>query len=182
MGKTLQAAHAEQSTATTTKKLVTKTGQPRKKGGAAAAPAAKRKGVRPGKGARRSWSVASETRLRNLMHRSNLLRTTADTLMLVHDGKVVTRRAAHLFNALGREPNTAGLDLHAAHLRDHHPPGLGTHQQRAVPGRSHEAHALGEIGHHEEIGRAMAETGVAKLYLRGEFAKSVARGAVRRGV
>ncbi len=36
-----------------------------------------------------------------------------------HDGKVIRRRAAHLFNALGREPNTAGLNLAAAgvHLR-----------------------------------------------------------------
>lgn len=30
------------------------------------------------------------------------------------DGKRVTRRARHLFNALGREPNTAGLGLEAA--------------------------------------------------------------------
>lgn len=29
----------------------------------------------------------------------------------IHDGKVITRRAAHLFNALGREPNTSGLNL-----------------------------------------------------------------------
>lgn len=34
-----------------------------------------------------------------------------------HDGKTVTRRAAHLFNALGREPNTAGLNLAAAGVR-----------------------------------------------------------------
>ena len=34
-----------------------------------------------------------------------------------HDGKLVTRRAAHLFNALGREPNTAGLDLAAAGVK-----------------------------------------------------------------
>jgi pyruvate/2-oxoglutarate dehydrogenase complex dihydrolipoamide dehydrogenase (E3) component len=32
----------------------------------------------------------------------------------IHDGKAVTRRAAHLFNALGREPNTGGLNLAAA--------------------------------------------------------------------
>ena len=32
----------------------------------------------------------------------------------VHDGKVIRRRADHLFNALGREPNTASLDLGAA--------------------------------------------------------------------
>ena len=32
----------------------------------------------------------------------------------VHDGKSVRRRADYLFNALGREPNTAGLNLPAA--------------------------------------------------------------------
>ncbi len=35
----------------------------------------------------------------------------------LHAGKMVTRRAAHLFNALGREPNTAGLNLAAAGVR-----------------------------------------------------------------
>lgn len=39
------------------------------------------------------------------------------TVKFLHDGKIVTRRAAHLFNALGREPNTQGLDLHAACVR-----------------------------------------------------------------
>ena len=34
-----------------------------------------------------------------------------------HAGKIVTRRAAHLFNALGREPNTASLHLAAAGVR-----------------------------------------------------------------
>ncbi len=36
------------------------------------------------------------------------------TVVFDHDGKRVTRRARHLFNALGREPNTGGLDLAAA--------------------------------------------------------------------
>ena len=36
------------------------------------------------------------------------------TVEFTHDGKKVTRRAAHLLNALGREPNTAGLNLAAA--------------------------------------------------------------------
>jgi pyruvate/2-oxoglutarate dehydrogenase complex dihydrolipoamide dehydrogenase (E3) component len=31
-----------------------------------------------------------------------------------HEGQLVVRRAAHLFNALGREPNTGGLNLAAA--------------------------------------------------------------------
>jgi pyruvate/2-oxoglutarate dehydrogenase complex dihydrolipoamide dehydrogenase (E3) component len=37
----------------------------------------------------------------------------------VHDGKTLTRRAAHLFNALGREPNTASLGLEAAGVKTH---------------------------------------------------------------
>jgi pyruvate/2-oxoglutarate dehydrogenase complex dihydrolipoamide dehydrogenase (E3) component len=32
----------------------------------------------------------------------------------IHDGKTITRRAAHLFNALGREPHTNTLNLSAA--------------------------------------------------------------------
>ena len=35
----------------------------------------------------------------------------------LHDGKLVTRRAAHLFTALGREPNTAPLNLAAAGVK-----------------------------------------------------------------
>jgi pyruvate/2-oxoglutarate dehydrogenase complex dihydrolipoamide dehydrogenase (E3) component len=35
-------------------------------------------------------------------------------LEFVHDGKNIKRRASHLFNALGREPNTAQLNLGAA--------------------------------------------------------------------
>lgn len=39
------------------------------------------------------------------------------TAVFQHDGRRVVRRAAHLFNALGREPNTAGLDLAAAGVK-----------------------------------------------------------------
>jgi pyruvate/2-oxoglutarate dehydrogenase complex dihydrolipoamide dehydrogenase (E3) component len=35
----------------------------------------------------------------------------------IHDGREIVRRAAHLFNALGRTPNTAGLNLSAAGVR-----------------------------------------------------------------
>ncbi|MDE3084813.1 MAG: NAD(P)/FAD-dependent oxidoreductase, partial [Verrucomicrobiota bacterium] len=35
----------------------------------------------------------------------------------IHDGKIIIRRANHLFNALGREPNTAGLSLAAAGVK-----------------------------------------------------------------
>lgn len=52
---------------------------------------------------------------------TKLQRVTTDrrgvTVEFLHDGKQVTRRAAHLFNALGREPNTAALNLAAAGIR-----------------------------------------------------------------
>jgi pyruvate/2-oxoglutarate dehydrogenase complex dihydrolipoamide dehydrogenase (E3) component len=35
----------------------------------------------------------------------------------VHDGKTIVRRARHCFNALGREPNTAGLGLDLAGVK-----------------------------------------------------------------
>jgi len=39
------------------------------------------------------------------------------TVSFMHDGKQVVRRAAHCFNALGREPNTARLGLAAAGVK-----------------------------------------------------------------
>ena len=52
---------------------------------------------------------------------TKLQRVTPDrrgvTVEFLHAGKLVTRRAAHLFNALGREPNTAALNLAAAGIR-----------------------------------------------------------------
>jgi pyruvate/2-oxoglutarate dehydrogenase complex dihydrolipoamide dehydrogenase (E3) component len=39
------------------------------------------------------------------------------TVTFIHDGKKITRRAAHLFNALGREPNTTPLNLSAAGVK-----------------------------------------------------------------
>ncbi len=49
---------------------------------------------------------------------TKLRRVTRDrrgaSVEFLHDGKVLRRRAAHLFNALGREPNTGPLDLKAA--------------------------------------------------------------------
>ncbi len=39
------------------------------------------------------------------------------TVRFQHDGRTVVRRADHLFNALGREPATAGLGLEAAGVR-----------------------------------------------------------------
>ncbi len=42
---------------------------------------------------------------------------TGCTVKFLHDAKLVTRRAAHLFNALGRSPNTADLGLAAAGVK-----------------------------------------------------------------
>jgi pyruvate/2-oxoglutarate dehydrogenase complex dihydrolipoamide dehydrogenase (E3) component len=39
------------------------------------------------------------------------------SVKFVHDGKTVIRRARHLFNALGREPDTSGLGLAAAGVK-----------------------------------------------------------------
>ena len=39
------------------------------------------------------------------------------TVKFLHNGRLVTRRAAHLFNALGREPNTARLGLATAGVK-----------------------------------------------------------------
>ncbi len=39
------------------------------------------------------------------------------TVTFTHARKPVTREAARLFNALGREPNVAGLDLAAAGVK-----------------------------------------------------------------
>ncbi len=39
------------------------------------------------------------------------------TVKFLNNGKLITRRAAHLFNALGREPNTTGLGLDAAGVK-----------------------------------------------------------------
>ncbi len=52
---------------------------------------------------------------------TQLQRVTRDrrgyAVEFIHDGKKIIRRAAHLFNALGREPNTSFLNLAAAGVR-----------------------------------------------------------------
>jgi pyruvate/2-oxoglutarate dehydrogenase complex dihydrolipoamide dehydrogenase (E3) component len=53
----------------------------------------------------------------------------------LHAGKKITRRAQHLFNALGREPNTAGLNLAAAGVKtgDHGQIVTNRWQQTTMP-------------------------------------------------
>lgn len=52
------------------------------------------------------------TRIRGVSHTRG-----GFTVVFEHQGKVIARRARHLFNALGREPNIAGLRLDAAGVK-----------------------------------------------------------------
>ena len=84
----------------------------------------------------------------------------ACTVRFQHDGRVITRRAAHLFNALGREPNTAGLDLAAAGVRTR-PDGqivINRWQQTSAP----HIYAAGDCsGPHEIVHIAIAQAELA---------------------
>lgn len=78
------------------------------------------------------------------------------TATFLHDGKVLTRRAAHCFNALGREPNTANLGLSAAGVMTR-PDGqvvINRWQQTNVP----HIYAAGDCsGPHEIVHLAVAQ-------------------------
>lgn len=78
------------------------------------------------------------------------------TVKFQHNGKLVTRRAAHLFNALGREPNTASLNLTAAGIKTS-PNGqiiINRWQQTSVP----HVYAGGDCsGPHEIVHIAIAQ-------------------------
>lgn len=87
------------------------------------------------------------------------------TVRFEHNGKDVTRRAAHLFNALGREPNTAGLALDAAGVRTR-PDGqivINRWQQTSAP----HIYAAGDCsGPHEIVHVAIQQ---AELAVRHAF-------------
>ena len=78
------------------------------------------------------------------------------TVKFQHNGKLVTRRAAHLFNALGREPNTASLNLAAAGVKTR-PNGqilINRWQQTSAP----HIYAAGDCsGPHEIVHIAIAQ-------------------------
>ena len=56
--------------------------------------------------------IFSDTQLLRVRHD-----TRGTTVEFLHDGRRIVRRAAHLFNALGREPDTASLNLAAAGVK-----------------------------------------------------------------
>ena len=83
-----------------------------------------------------------------------------------HDGRTVTRRAAHCFNALGREPNTAGLNLSAAGVKTR-PDGqviINRWQQTSAP----HIYAAGDCsGPHEIVHIAIAQGELAARHAAG---------------
>jgi pyruvate/2-oxoglutarate dehydrogenase complex dihydrolipoamide dehydrogenase (E3) component len=87
------------------------------------------------------------------------------TVRFQHDGRTVVRRADHLFNALGREPATAGLGLDAAGVRTR-PDGqvvINRWQQTSAP----HIYAAGDCsGPHEIVHVAIQQ---AELAVRHAF-------------
>jgi pyruvate/2-oxoglutarate dehydrogenase complex dihydrolipoamide dehydrogenase (E3) component len=80
------------------------------------------------------------------------------TVTFRHDGKKVVRRAGHCFNALGREPNTAGLGLDAAGVKTR-PDGqiiINRLQQTSAP----HIYAAGDCSGPEEIVHIAIEQGI----------------------
>jgi len=88
------------------------------------------------------------------------------TITFQHDGKTVTRRAAHCFNALGREPNTAGLGLANAGVKTR-PDGqiiINRWQQTSAP----HIYAAGDCsGPHEIVHVAIAQGELAARHAAG---------------
>jgi len=83
-----------------------------------------------------------------------------------HNGKLVTRRAAHLFNALGREPNTTGLNLVAAGVktRSNGQVIINRWQQTSAP----HIYAAGDCsGPHEIVHIAIAQGELAARHAAG---------------
>ena len=83
-----------------------------------------------------------------------------------HDGRTLTRRADHCFNALGRVPNTAGLGLEAAGVKTR-PDGqiiINRWQQTSAP----HIYAAGDCsGPHEIVHIAIAQGELAARHAAG---------------
>lgn len=88
------------------------------------------------------------------------------TVTFIHGGKKITRRAAHLFNALGREANTAPLDLVAAGVKTR-PDGqilINRWQQTSAP----HIYAAGDCsGPHEIVHTAILQGELAARHAAG---------------
>lgn len=83
-----------------------------------------------------------------------------------HDGRTITRRATHLFNALGREPNTTGLGLAAAGVKTR-PDGQIIINRWQQSSASH-IYAAGDCsGPHEIVHLAIAQGELAARHAAG---------------
>jgi pyruvate/2-oxoglutarate dehydrogenase complex dihydrolipoamide dehydrogenase (E3) component len=88
------------------------------------------------------------------------------TVRFVHDGRTLTRKAAHGFNALGREPATATLDLALAGVKTRPNGQIVTNrwQQTSVP----HIYAAGDCaGPHEIVHLAIAQGELAARHAAG---------------
>jgi pyruvate/2-oxoglutarate dehydrogenase complex dihydrolipoamide dehydrogenase (E3) component len=88
------------------------------------------------------------------------------TVTFQHDGRSLTRRAAHCFNALGRVPNTAGLGLDAAGVKTRPDGQVVTNrwQQTSAP----HIYAAGDCsGPHEIVHLAIAQGELAARHAAG---------------
>jgi pyruvate/2-oxoglutarate dehydrogenase complex dihydrolipoamide dehydrogenase (E3) component len=80
------------------------------------------------------------------------------TVTFVHDGKIVVRRARHLFNALGREPDTAALGLADAgvKMRTNGQVAINRWQQTSTP----HIYAAGDCSGPDEVVHVAIQQGV----------------------
>jgi pyruvate/2-oxoglutarate dehydrogenase complex dihydrolipoamide dehydrogenase (E3) component len=88
------------------------------------------------------------------------------TITFQHDGRRITRRAAHCFNALGRIPNTSGLGLEAAGVKTRPDGQIVTNrwQQTSAP----HIYAGGDCaGPHEIVHLAIAQGELAARHAAG---------------
>ncbi len=93
------------------------------------------------------------------------------SIQFLSGGKTVTRRASHLFNALGREPDTASLNLTAAGVKTA-PNGriaINRHQQTNIP----HIYAAGDVsGPYDIVHLAIAQ---GELAVRHAFSRRNAK-------
>lgn len=105
--------------------------------------------------------VFTATRIDSLTHGRGGI-----TVRFEHAGKIVTRRAARVLNALGRVPATGGLDLEAAGVKTRADGGIATNrwQQSSAP----HVYAAGDCaGPHEIVHLAVAQGELAARHAAG---------------
>jgi pyruvate/2-oxoglutarate dehydrogenase complex dihydrolipoamide dehydrogenase (E3) component len=88
------------------------------------------------------------------------------TVKFTSEGKPLVRRAAHLFNALGREPNTEGLNLAAAGVKTTPPGRIAVNKWQQTSARH--IYAGGDVcGPHDIVHLAVAQGELAARHAFG---------------